>query len=107
MKKLLIILLMFFSYSSFSQTDKCLNFYNDITKDVKGKVTKENTVEFPVTYDLESIKAICDTSAKTTKVSFDWRLNGDKNFEKEYIMGNKKVLVTIYMRDKFLYFEFY
>lgn len=108
MKKLLVILLMvLFGYNSFSQTDKSLTFYNDIIKDVKGKVIKENTVEFPATYDLESVKAVCDTSSKNTKVSFDWRLNGDKNFEKEYIISGEKVLITIYMRDKFLYFEFF
>ena len=95
-----------FGYNSFSQTDKCSAFYNDVIKDVKGKVIKQNTVEFPLTYDLESLKAVCDTSAKTTKMSFDWRLNSDKNFEKEYIISGKRILVTIYMTDKFLYFEF-
>jgi hypothetical protein len=62
--------------------------------------------EFPATYDLESIKTICDTTAKNIKVSYNWKINYDKNDEKEFIVSGKKILITVYFNDKFLYFEF-
>jgi hypothetical protein len=111
----LLFILTISGLTAFAQNEKCLAFSNDIIKDINGKIQQQavdyNDVyfvksEFPATYDLETLKTVSDTSAKTAKVSFNWRLNGDRNNEKEFIIGGKKLLVTIYFNDKFLYFEF-
>jgi hypothetical protein len=116
MKTLLLLFILVISgLATSAQNEKCLAFSTDIIKDIKAKIQSQavdyNDVyfvkaEFPSTYDLETIKTVCDTSAKTTKVSFNWRLNYDKNYEKEYVINSKKILITIYFNDKFLYFEF-
>ena len=111
----LILLLVLSGFTAFPQNEKCLALSTDIVSDTKAKVQQKavdfNDVyfvkaEFPSTYELEALKTICDTSAKTTKVSFNWRLNSDKNYEKEYVINGNKILITIYFNDKFLYFEF-
>ena len=115
MKKLFLLLFIGFSIQSFSQDSKCLSFSNDIIKDVKGKILRESVltydpnmysmkVEVPLTYDLNTIKSVCDTTK--AKVSFDWRINPDKNWEKQFMVGGKNVLITFYPNDKNLYFEF-
>lgn len=116
MKTLSLLLILTLSgLSALAQNEKCLAFSYDVIKDTKAKIQSQavdyNDVyfvkaEIPATYDLETLKTVCDTSAKTAKVSFNWRLNGDRNNEKEFIIGGKKLLVTIYFSDKFLYFEF-
>jgi hypothetical protein len=97
-----------------AQNPKCASLSNDIIKDAKGKIQTQaiddNNVYFikaevPSTCDFETIKIICDTSANNLKASFDWRLNSDRNHEKEYVVRGKKLLVTFYQNDKFLYFE--
>jgi hypothetical protein len=116
MKKLLVFLLMVVAFSShsFGQNDKCLNFSNDIIKDVKGKIISQYLsfdqatytikAEVPSTYDIDKIKMVCDTAV--AKVSIDWKLNYDKNWEKTVIVGGKTTLITFYPGDKILYFEF-
>lgn len=98
-----------------AQNVKCLAFSNTVINNAKGKILGQDVdinevyfvkAEIPATYDLETLKTICDTTAKTSKVSFKWRLNYDRNFEKEFIISGKKLLITIYFNDKFLYFEF-
>lgn len=110
-----IFILTLAGLTTFGQNEKCLAFSTDIVNDIKAKVQSQavdyNDVyfvkaEFPSSYELETLKTVCDTSAKGTKVSFNWRLNYDKNYEKEYIINGKKILITIYFKDKFLYFEF-
>lgn len=110
----LLFVLTIISHAAFAQNGKCLAFSNKIIENIKGDSQCNSTDEdiyclkagFPETYNLETIKNICDTTAKTTKVSFNWRLNYDRNFEKEFIVSGKKLLITIYFNDKFLYFEF-
>jgi hypothetical protein len=111
----LLFFLTILSLAAASQNEKCLAFSNAIIKNSDAKIQRQavdfNDVyfikaEFPAKYELETIKTICDTTAKTAKVSFNWRLNGDRNNEKEYLISGKKLLVTIYFNDKFLYFEF-
>jgi hypothetical protein len=110
----LFFILALMSVTASSQNEKCLAFSNKIVENTSGKILCNSTNEdiycmkasFSEKFDLETIKTICDTTAKTTKVSFNWRLNADKNYEKELIVSNKKLLVTIYFNDKFLYFEF-
>lgn len=110
MKKLFLILLMIVSFQSFSQSDKSLTISNNIITNIKGKIILQNSdyikYEFLPKYTLDDIKTICDTTTKMTKPSINWRLNYDKNYEKEFIIGNKKILLTIYENDKILYFEF-
>jgi hypothetical protein len=112
---LFVFMLAISSHTLFAQNEKCLAFSNSIINNAKGKILRQavdiNDVYFvkaevPSTYELETVKTICDTTAKTTKVSFNWRLNYDKNYEKEFIINGKKLLITIYFNDKFLYFEF-
>jgi len=112
---ILLFILTVLSFTAASQNEKCLAFSNQIIKNSESNIQRQavdfNDVyfikaEFPAKYDLETIKTICDTTAKSAKVSFNWRLNGDRNNEKEFIISGKKLLITIYFNDKFLYFEF-
>lgn len=100
---------------SFAQNEKCLAFSEKIIQNTKGKIQSQSVdyndiyfikADFSSQYDIETIKTICDTTAKATKVSFNWRLNYDKNYEKEFVINGNKLLITIYRNDKFLYFEF-
>lgn len=110
----LLCMLAILSLTTFAQNEKCMAFSNKIIENTQGKFLCNSTdgdlycmkAGFPEKSDLETIKTICDTTAKTTKVSFNWRLNYDRNPEKEFIVSGKKLLVTIYYNDKFLYFEF-
>lgn len=110
----LLFTLTVFSLMAFAQNPKCLAFSDKIIENTKGKVIGNSTDDdiycmkagFPEKLELEALKTICDTTAKTTKVSFNWRLNYDKNYEKEFLINGKKLLITIYFNDKFLYFEF-
>jgi len=110
----LLFILTVYSFSAFAQNEKCLAFSNKIIENMKGKTLCNSTNEdiycmkasFPEKLELEQIKTICDTTAKATKVSSNWHINYDKNFEKEFVVSSKKVLITIYFNDKFLYFEF-
>lgn len=110
----LFLILTLMSVTASSQNEKCLAFSNKIVENIGGKIMCNSTNEdiycmkasFPEKLELEAIKTICDTTAKPAKVSFDWRINYDKNYEKEFIVSGKKVLITIYFNDKFLYFEF-
>ena len=116
MKKLsLLLILTILGLVTFAQNEKCLAFSSDVVKDIKSKILSQGVdfndvyfvkAEVPSIYDLETLKTVCDTSAKATKVSFNWRLNYDKNYEKEYFINGKKILITIYFNDNFLYFEF-
>ncbi len=118
MKKLsllFVILAIASGLSAFAQNEKCLAFSNHIIKDAQGEILKQAVdyndayfikAEVPSTYTIETIKTICDTNAVNKKVSFNWRLNSDRNQEKEYLINGKKVLITYYPQDKFLYFEF-
>lgn len=120
MKKLsLVFLTVVLTFTSglttFAQNEKCFAFSNHIIKDAQGKILTQAVdfnefyfikAEVPSTYDIETIKTVCDTNAKSTKASYDWRLNYDKNQEKEYLVQGKKVLITFYPNDKILYFEF-
>jgi hypothetical protein len=111
---ILFFTLTVFSLTAFAQNEKCLTFSNKIIDNTKGKILCHSTNEdvycmkagFAETYDLETIKSICDTTSKTAKVSFNWRINYDKNYEKEFIISGKKVMLTVYFNDKYLYFEF-
>ena len=116
MKTLFLLLILVLSgLTTFAQNGKCLALSNDSISDTKSKIQQQGVddndvyyvkAEFQATYDLETLKTICDTSARTTKVSFNWRLNYDKNYEKEYVINGKKILITIYFNDRYLYFEF-
>jgi hypothetical protein len=110
----LFLILTIFSLTALAQNEKCLAFSNKIVENTKGEIMCHSTFEdiycmksvFPEKYALESIKTICDTTAKNAKISFNWTLNYDKNYEKEFIISGKKLLLTIYFNDKYLYFEF-
>lgn len=110
----LLFILTLLSFTASSQNEKCLAFSNKIIENMQGKILCNSTNDdiycmkagFPEKFDLDAVKTICDTTAKATKVSFNWRLNYDKNYEKEFVVSGKKLLVTIYTFDKFLYFEF-
>jgi len=111
----LLFFLTLAGHLAWAQNQKCLAFSQTIINNAKAKILCQSAcyddiysvkAEVPSTYDLESIKTICDTTAKTTKVSYNWKINGDKNYEKEYIVSGKKLLITIYFNDKYLYFEF-
>jgi len=112
--RMLLLILTIFSLTAFAQNEKCLALSTKIVENVKGKILCHDEdedlycmkAEFPATYDLESIKTICDTTAKNIKVSYNWKINYDKNDEKEFIVSGKKILITVYFNDKFLYFEF-
>lgn len=120
MKKLcllyfIVVLTLVTGNTTFAQNERCLAFSNDIIKDSQAKIQNQalddNNIYFikaevPSKCDFETIKMICDTSARNIKVSFDWRPNYDKNQEKEYLIHGKKMLITFYQNDKFLYFEF-
>ncbi|MEI8046518.1 MAG: hypothetical protein WCI92_03995 [Bacteroidota bacterium] len=112
---LTVILTLTTGFTTLAQNQKCLAFSCEIIKNIQGKIQNqaldENDVYFikaevPPTCVFETVKIICDTSANSAKASFDWRLNYDKNYEKEYIIRGKKVLITYYPNDRFLYFEF-
>ena len=111
----LLFILALYGFTAFAQNEKCLALSNKIIANTKCKVQSQSVdvdeiyyikAEFPSSFKLEDIKTICDTTAKPTKVSFDWRLNYDKNYEKEFLINGSKLLITIYHNDKFLYFEF-
>jgi len=110
----LFLILTIFSLTALAQNEKCLALSNKIIENTKGKFLCHSTfedlycmkAEFPETYDLETIKTICDTTAKNVKVSYNWRINYDKNDEKEFLISGNKLLVTIYFDEKFFYFEF-
>ena len=115
MKSLALLLVFaFLSLAAWSLTEKCLALSNKIIENLKGKALCNSTMDdmycmkagFPERFDLEAIKTICDTTAKATKVSINWHINYDKNYEKEFVLNGKKILVTIYFNDKYLYFEF-
>jgi len=111
---ILLFILTVLSLTASPQNEKCLAFSNKIIENIKGKILCNSTMDdiycmksgFSEKYDLEAVKTICDTTAKATKVSYNWRLNYDKNYEKEFVVSGKKLLITIYFNDKFLYFEF-
>jgi hypothetical protein len=111
----LLFVLTLFSLTAFAQNEKCLAFSNTVIENTRSKIQNQSLdyndvyfikAEFPATIDLDALKMICDTTAKPTKVSFAWRFNSDRNYEKEFILNGKKLLITIYFNDKFLYFEF-
>lgn len=116
MKRLsLLFMIAVLGHISMAQNEKCLAFSNAIIENANAKIQRQaidyNDVyyikaEVSPKYDLETLKSICDTTAKTTKASFNWRLNSDRNYEKEFIISGKKLLITIYFNDGFLYFEF-
>lgn len=112
MKALLLLgILLIMSTMTFAQGQKYQIVTSNIITNSKAKILSQNSdnvkAEFPKTYTLKSIQTICDTTAKSKAVS-DWQLNYDKNYEKQYIIDNKKLLITIYFNDndKYLYFEF-
>lgn len=97
----------------FGQNEKCLSISNDIIKDVKGKIINQYVgfddvytmkVEVSQTYDIDKIKMACDTTKFKTIV--DWKINYDKNYEKQVLVDNNKMLITFYPSDKIIYFEF-
>lgn len=116
MKTLALLFIMTLTgFTAFTQNAKCLAISNNIITNVKGTIQSQSVdsddiyfikAEIPSKYDLETLKTICDTTAKAAKVTQNWLLNYDKNHEKEFSVNGKKLLVTIYYNDKFLYFEF-
>jgi len=120
MKKLRLLILtaaliLVSGITAIAQNEKCLTYSKNIINNTKAKIQREAVdfngiyyikAEISSSYDLNALKTICDTTIKTTKVAFNWRLNDDKNYEKEYLINGNKLLVTIYFNDKFLYFEF-
>mgnify|MGYP000844753311 FL=1 len=120
MKKLIFLFLAFglillSGYPVFSQNEKCISFSKNVIQNAKAKIQREGIdsndnycikAEFSATLELEALKNICDTTLKAKSVSFNWRMNYDKNPEKEYKINGSNLLVTIYFNDKFLFFEF-
>jgi len=120
MKKLIflllaVVLIVLSGDPLFSQNEKCISFSKNVIQNAKGKIQREGKdandnycikAEFPSTLDLEALKNICDSTIKEKTVSFNWRMNYDKNPEKEYRINGSNLLVTIYYNDKFLFFEF-
>lgn len=111
----LLFMLTVTGFAAFGQNAKCLAISNNIITNVKGNIQSQSVdyndmyfikADFSSKYDLETLKTVCDTTAKAAKVSQNWTLNYDKNHEKEFLVNGKKLLVTIYYNDKFLYFEF-
>jgi hypothetical protein len=102
-------------FKSFAQNEKCLALANAIIKNTRANIQSQSVdleeiyyikAEFSSAFDLESLKAICDTTVKATNVTNNWRLNYDRNYEKEFSVSGNKLLVTIYFNDRFIYFEF-
>ena len=119
LKRALIVLLLVlaFCFSGFSQNEKCLLYSHDMIQDIKGKIMSEYVaaedanlyvikVEVLPTYTIDIIKAACDSVPKNVKIVSDWKINYDKNYEKKVNVSGKNVLVTYYPNDKILYFEF-
>jgi len=119
LKRALIVLLLVlaFCFSGFSQNEKCLLYSHDMIQDIKGKIMSEYVaaedanlyvikVEVLPTYTIDIIKAACDSVPKNVKIVSDWKINYDKNYEKKVNVSGKNVLVTFYPNDKILYFEF-
>lgn len=110
----LLFILAFTSQMALAQNVKCQTLSNKIVVNMKGEILCESTDEdlycfkagFSVKYDLETLKTICDTTTKGTKVSYNWKINYDKNYEKKFLISGKELLITIYFNDKFIYFEF-
>lgn len=112
MKTLLLLgILLIMNTMSFAQNDKTLRYAKSIitTANLKMTVQTPNYIkaEFQpkYNYSLQSIMMICDTTIKS-KPLFDWRINGDRNNEREYVVDGKKLLITIYWKDEFIYFEY-
>lgn len=111
MRTILIAILFVLSTLAFSQNEKTLKYINSITTTANLKITTQTPnyvkAEFlpKHNYSLENIMTICDTTIKSRAV-YDWRINGDRNDEKEYVVDGRKLLITIYWKDEFIYFEY-
>jgi len=114
---IVLLLVLAFCFSGFSQNEKCLLYSHDMIQDIKGKIMSEYVaaedenlyvikVEVLPTYTIDIIKAACDSVPKNVKIVSDWKINYDKNYEKKVNVSGKNVLVTFYPNDKILYFEF-
>jgi hypothetical protein len=111
MKTLLLLgILLVTSTLTFGQSQKYQTVTSSIITNTKAKILSQSEdyvkTEYLAKYTLTDIQTICDTTAKAEKVSFNWRRNYDRNFEKEYIFNGMKLLITIYENDKIIYFEF-
>jgi len=119
MKKiaLFVLLAVAFCQLSFSQNEKCLSFSHDMIKQIKGEILSEfvcpadksiYVIKAEVLPDctIDVIKAASNDVPKTVKVISDWTINYDKNYEKNFGINGKNILVTFYPNDKVIYFEF-
>lgn len=111
MKKFLFIgILLIMSTLAFAQSEKCTKY----TKDIITAANLDFAVRTPTytkavfklkrNYALEDIKIACDSIMKSKPTG--WILNSDKNEEKQYLVDGKKLLITIYWKDEFVYFEY-
>ena len=112
MKAFLLIAILFaMSTLTFAQCEKCTKYINDIitvaSLDVQTQTSNYTKAVFKAkhNYAEEDLKVICDDIMKS-KTALTWVKNRDGNYEKEYQVDGKKLLVTIYWRDEFVYFEY-
>jgi len=95
----------------FAQNEKCLKYTKSIITAANLKTVAQTTnytkavFQLKYNYNLESVMEICDTTIKS-KPSYGWRINSDKNDEREYMVDGRKLLITIYWKDEFVYFEY-
>ena len=111
MKTLLLLgILLVMSTLTFGQSEKCTKY----SKDIIAAANLDFALQTPTytkaifkskgNYTLQDIKNVCDSIMKSKPTG--WIINSDKNDEKQYLVDNKKFLVTIYWRDEFIYFEY-
>jgi hypothetical protein len=111
MKTILLLgILLIMSTLTFGQSEKSVKCIKDIIAAVNlqlpAQITNPTKAYFKLksSYALEDIKMACDSIMKSRPTG--WILNLDKNEEKQYLVDGKKLLITIYWKDEFIYFEY-
>ena len=107
---ILLGILMIMSILTFAQSEACVKYTNDIVvaADLQqpAQITNPTKAFFKLkhNYALEDIKMACDSIMKSKPSG--WIINSDKNDEKLYTVDGKKLLITIYWKDEYIYFEY-
>jgi poly-beta-hydroxyalkanoate depolymerase len=106
----LLGILLIMSTLVFAQSEKCTKYTKDIITaanlDFAVRTPTYTKANFKVkgSYAENDIMNVCDSIMKSKPVG--WIVNGDKNREKEYVVDGKKLVITIYWRDDYLYFSY-
>jgi len=111
MKKILFIgILLIMSTLTFAQSEKCAKHMKDIITAtnldfaVRTPTYTKANFKSKISYAENTIMEVCDSIMKSKPTG--WITNGDKNREKEYQIDGKKLVVTIYWREDYLYFSY-